>query len=339
MKNLTLRRNDVVFREGDIQHTMYQVRSGVIGIYANYETEYNTLLTELNEGAFFGEMALLEDYPRSAAAVVLSDRAVLFEISSQELSQFFTEDTQRILSMMRHLSGRVRSLTKDYQEACGTVAQMNRKGERPEGLAAKIRRFAKEYFSSLTEDKAPEPSKNEEVASAQDAGTPLHSVLCSSGDILFREGEESRCMYDLVSGRIGIYKDYGTQKEALLEEVEPGSYLGEMGLIDRAPRSATAVALTDNTRLYVIYETDLAPLMTENPGKTLHIFQKLSARLRRLTRDYLEMCRLIAELDEAEKSRRPVSQKDRELARKAEEIWRLSLIENSANYTLLGMGV
>ena len=67
------------------------------------------------------------------------------------------------------------------------------------------------------------------------------------GDVLYRQGESCDTMYVLGKGRIGLYLGYGTPKEYLLIELsEPGSSLGEMGLLEGEPRNATAVALEDS---------------------------------------------------------------------------------------------
>lgn len=335
MMEFTLRKGGVIFREGEDQRTMYKILSGTVGIYANYGEPEQTLLTELSEGAFFGEMALLEDCPRSASAVVLSERAVLCQISDSELSGFFAENPEQVEAVMRHLSSRLRALTEDYREACGTVAEMNRSqaGQWGAELAAKVKRFAKVFFASRKAVLPPDRRDD----TAGEAGGVLQ--VFQKGQVLFREGDESGCMYDLAAGRVGIYRDYNKPSEKMLEAAEPGSFIGEMGLIDHAPRSATAAALEDNTKVYVIREADFRSMMAENPERTRQLLRKLSARLRRLTRDYLDLCRLIAALDEAEENHTAVSQRDMALVRRAEEIWRMTLMDNSANYMLLGMGV
>ena len=59
-------------------------------------------------------------------------------------------------------------------------------------------------------------------------------------EVIFRQGEPSRCMYRIQSGRVGIFLNYGENRETKLAELTAGRYFGEMGLLDSAPRSATA---------------------------------------------------------------------------------------------------
>ena len=122
------------------------------------------------------------------------------------------------------------------------------------------------------------------------------------GKVIFNEGEVGDCMYDLYMGRVGIYANYGTEDQRMLTEYFADQYFGEMGLLDSAPRSATAVALSDDTVLDVIAESDFRAVFEENPEQFMYMLQQMSSRLRRLTRDYAEACRTVADVVEAEKA-------------------------------------
>lgn len=69
----------------------------------------------------------------------------------------------------------------------------------------------------------------------------------NEGDVLFSEGERSREMYILVEGSVRIVKKAQQGKTLVLAEVKEGSIIGEMALISREPRSATAIAATPLT--------------------------------------------------------------------------------------------
>ena len=116
------------------------------------------------------------------------------------------------------------------------------------------------------------------------------------GEIIFRQGDPAQSMFSIVDGRVGIYLDYGTEKEKKLTELFLDDFFGEMGLIDGAPRSATAVALERNTRLEEITEEKLGELFREDPPRVLMIMQTLSRRLRRLTKEYRTVCKAAADV-------------------------------------------
>ena len=84
----------------------------------------------------------------------------------------------------------------------------------------------------------------------------MRGASYKKGEIIFREGDPGNCMYDIFWGRVGVYTGYGTPQEKKLAELKTEDFFGEMGLLDRAPRSATVVSLSDDTYLGVITESD-----------------------------------------------------------------------------------
>ncbi len=64
------------------------------------------------------------------------------------------------------------------------------------------------------------------------------------GDLLFREGDPSDCMYVVKSGKLAIMKTKGAG-EIVLAEIGAGDMVGEMAFFDNKPRSAGAKALAD----------------------------------------------------------------------------------------------
>ena len=126
------------------------------------------------------------------------------------------------------------------------------------------------------------------------------------GEIIFRQGDPGDAMYDVASGKVGVYGAYGTDNEKLLTELTAGDFFGEMGLLDKAVRSATVVALED-TEVNEITEADFNDFFRQNPEKVFQIMQQLSQRLRRCTENYLDACRAVYEVVENEKHGKPRS--------------------------------
>ena len=58
----------MIFQEGSTGSSMYELKSGSIGIYAAYGTANEKKLTELEAGRIFGEMGVIDVMPRSATA-------------------------------------------------------------------------------------------------------------------------------------------------------------------------------------------------------------------------------------------------------------------------------
>ncbi len=132
-----------------------------------------------------------------------------------------------------------------------------------------------------------------------------------SGAVIFREGDPGDCMYELDFGSIGIYQDYGGPDEKLIAKLQSSDrsikLFGEMGLLDHAPRSATAVALENDTVLTRISEEEFNSYFEEKPVVVLDLMQQMCNRLRKTTNDYVEACRTVYEKVETEKSGREKS--------------------------------
>ena len=118
----------------------------------------------------------------------------------------------------------------------------------------------------------------------------------SKGSVIFREGDAADCMLEVVSGTVGVYKNYGTPDQQLLKEFFPDQFLGEMGLLEHEPRSATAVAMEKDTCVEIISEESFSDFFRKDPVSVLKAMQQLSGNLRRTSRDYVEVCREIKEL-------------------------------------------
>lgn len=113
-------------------------------------------------------------------------------------------------------------------------------------------------------------------------------------EVIFKAGESGEFMYDILSGSVGIYSDYGLPEQKLLAKIEGSGFVGEMGMIEKKPRSATAVAL-ENTEAAIVTSENFDEYLKEEPKKAIEILKHTSARLRQLSHDYIVACATAAE--------------------------------------------
>lgn len=99
----------------------------------------------------------------------------------------------------------------------------------------------------------------------------------TAGEAVFTEGEPGDCMFAVVEGDVAIRKG-----ERVLEHVHAGGVFGEMALIDKTPRSASAVAVTD-CQVVAVAEKRFMYLVQQTPYFALEIMHVLADRLRRNT--------------------------------------------------------
>jgi CRP/FNR family cyclic AMP-dependent transcriptional regulator len=95
------------------------------------------------------------------------------------------------------------------------------------------------------------------------------------GEVIFERGQPADCMYVVAEGEVEIAVE-GQSIDVLGRE----AIFGEMALIAREPRSATARARTD-CRLIEIAEKRFLHLVHETPFFALEVMRVLAKRLRR----------------------------------------------------------
>lgn len=105
------RRGEVIFAEDTIGSSMMVIISGEVRISQLTPMSAEETLVVLKRGDFFGEMALLEEMPRSATAIAHSD-IYLLEIGREAFLHYVTahptEGVKMLLALSRTLSGRLR---------------------------------------------------------------------------------------------------------------------------------------------------------------------------------------------------------------------------------------
>jgi CRP-like cAMP-binding protein len=99
-------------------------------------------------------------------------------------------------------------------------------------------------------------------------------ISVSAGDVVFNEGDAGTEMYGVVEGEIQLRAG-----DRVIATLGVDDVFGEMALIDRAPRSATAVATTD-AQLAVIDEHRFLFLVQETPMFALSVMSAMADRFR-----------------------------------------------------------
>jgi CRP-like cAMP-binding protein len=95
------------------------------------------------------------------------------------------------------------------------------------------------------------------------------------GAVIFAAGDSGREMYVVRSGKVDLKIG-----DTLLETVGPGGILGELALVDPAPRSASALAGEDCSLVRVDREA-FESLVRKVPGLALEVMRVMARRLRK----------------------------------------------------------
>jgi len=104
------------------------------------------------------------------------------------------------------------------------------------------------------------------------AGAPVRDF--KAGDVIFNQGDPASELFVIKSGKVEIR--FGNRRLAALSDHD---IFGEMALIDTAPRSATAVAVTD-VQLVPVGEKQFLFMVSRTPHFALNVMRALARRLR-----------------------------------------------------------
>ncbi|NOZ86744.1 MAG: cyclic nucleotide-binding domain-containing protein [Deltaproteobacteria bacterium] len=100
-------------------------------------------------------------------------------------------------------------------------------------------------------------------------------VTIAEGDIILSQGEEGDCFFLVLDGKVRVSTNRGTDVVPLAE-LGRGALLGEVAVLNRGKRTATAVALTE-TRLVKFPRDSFLSLLDGNP-KLKALIKKVVAR-------------------------------------------------------------
>ncbi|MFW5688768.1 MAG: Crp/Fnr family transcriptional regulator [Spirochaetota bacterium] len=98
-----------------------------------------------------------------------------------------------------------------------------------------------------------------------------------AGKVIFREGDQGEHMYIIQSGQVKISKNVGG-REHELAVLEKGDFFGEMAIVSRIARTATATAV-NSTQLLAFDRQGFMGMIEKNAKIALNIIDKLSRRL------------------------------------------------------------
>ena len=110
-KEKVYNQKEIIFKEESIGNSMMVIASGEVRISQTSENNAEEALDVLKKGDIFGEMALLEDLPRTATTIAHTNVIVL-EISRTDFLDYIKKDSDSgvkiLLKLSRILSSRLR---------------------------------------------------------------------------------------------------------------------------------------------------------------------------------------------------------------------------------------
>jgi CRP-like cAMP-binding protein len=97
-----------IFREGEEAHELFVIKRGEVRIQIG-----NRTVSELSTDHIFGEMALIDNQPRSASAIAMTD-VELVPVSEKQFLFLVSQTPYFALKVMRVLAERLRATNKTF---------------------------------------------------------------------------------------------------------------------------------------------------------------------------------------------------------------------------------
>jgi len=222
---------------------MYLLLEGEVGLMLR-----NKFFGVVKPGAVFGELAVIAGLARSATAMAKINCRVL----SLDEKQFYVALENKPDFALMLMSIMVQRLRQS----------MVKLGAATQPAAAAAER------SDILDRKA--------LADLQkELGAPEHAVF-QAGKVIMNAGAVGAVMYVVLEGRVSI-----AVGASVVEQVGPGGLFGELALVDRSARAATATADTD-CRLLAINRNDFLNLVKSKPVFGASLLKSIALRMQQV---------------------------------------------------------
>jgi CRP/FNR family cyclic AMP-dependent transcriptional regulator len=229
---------------------MYLLLEGEVGLMIG-----NKLFGTVKPGEIFGELAVIAGLPRSATAIPGAKCRVL-SMDKDQFHAALEHKPEFALMLMGTMVHRLReSIAKlgSARQAAGAPA------ERSDDIDG----------GSLDALEA-------ELAAQEPASFPAGKVIMSAG-------AAGAFMYVVLQGRVAI-----SVGDSVVERVGRGGIFGEMALVDRSARAATAAAETDCI-LLAISRADFIGLVKARPAFGASLLKSIAMRMHRLAQQVAKL--------------------------------------------------
>lgn len=108
-ERMLLSPGDVLFQEGDLADRAYAIDEGWVSISRTDGDGNEMVLANLSRGALFGELAILDQGPRSATATAISNVGLIV-LERQRLMDIIREQPEKMGELLLHFTRQVREM-------------------------------------------------------------------------------------------------------------------------------------------------------------------------------------------------------------------------------------
>lgn len=113
---VSLKAGQVLFNKGDQGDSLYLVQVGRLKVISTDAAGYEVILNQITDGDIVGEMALIDQQPRSAGVIAMTETTLL-KLSSDDFLQIMQQHPEIGLMISRNLTQRLRNNTTQIENA------------------------------------------------------------------------------------------------------------------------------------------------------------------------------------------------------------------------------
>lgn len=227
---------------------IYLLLDGEVDISVNKKS-----IATIHKGEIFGEMAFRSGAVRSATATTITECTVI-ALNEKQFHASLREKPEFAIMLMSVMAERLRKM----------IGRM---------VAANDLPASDPWKSSSVFDDDLLAELEEEIGSRE-------IMRFSAGKTILHEGQTGVMMYIVLEGEVTIYIH-----NQVVERVVQGGMIGEMAIIERTERLASAVAETD-CALLPISRNVFIELMEENPQFCITLFSAVAERALHIASQY-----------------------------------------------------
>lgn len=113
-------KGELIFGEGDVGKELYIVEEGSVAISKAIKDNLEQVLAHMGPGDYFGEMAVIENIPRTASASAETD-CTLLTIADSDIMRLMDEEPRAaakiMFNLMKTMSARLQATNEQLREA------------------------------------------------------------------------------------------------------------------------------------------------------------------------------------------------------------------------------
>jgi CRP-like cAMP-binding protein len=222
---------------------MYLLIEGEVGLMIG-----DRVFGAVKQGEVFGELAVIAGVPRSATAMPKSN-CVLLSLDEKQFHAALGKSPEFALMLMSIMVGRLRQSIASLGAAASAAA----------GPADRSAVFDRNTLAELA---------------TQFVNLP--PVSYPAGKVIVAAGSVGASMFVVIDGRVAV-----SVNDRVVERIPPGGIFGELALVDRSARAATATAETD-CRLLSITRNEFLTLIRAKPLFGASLLKSIAERMHSL---------------------------------------------------------